>query len=265
MFDIENSLGFLLAKCHQKAFSICKARLEPYNITPPQFAALSFLWENAGINQIQLGELMEADKTTISGILDRLEKMELIERRPNPQDRRSSILFVTEKGKNLQEKLTSLAMAPSPLVESLTEEELEFLLRILKKIKTEGGQKPMNCAKCKDLIPEGEQYNHDGQVLCEDCYLDAIEPPRTCDVAAVHSAKKTRALAGQTGVEGLTDLQKDIYNFIKEQGKVTKSELLEKFQLSERELEKQFAVLRHCELLKGRKEGNIIYLIPFEA
>lgn len=123
----------------------------------------------------------------------------------------------------------------------------------------------MKCEKCRDPISEGEQYNHDGEVLCEDCYLDAIEPPRTCDVAAVHSAKKTRALAGQTGVEGLTELQKNIYNFIQQQGKATKLELAEKFQLSERELEKQFAVLRHCELLKGRKEGNMVYIIPFES
>lgn len=123
----------------------------------------------------------------------------------------------------------------------------------------------MQCAKCQDLIPEGDQYNHEGRILCEDCYFDAVEPLRTCDVAAVQSAKKTRALTGQTGVEGLTELQKNIYNFIQEQGKATMLELAEKFQLPEKELQKQFAVLRHCELLKGRKEDSTIYLIPFDA
>lgn len=135
MFEIENSLGFLLAKCHQKAFSIFRAKLEQYNITPPQFAALSFLWRNSGINQIQLGELMDADKTTISGILDRLEKLQLIERRANASDRRSSILFVTEKGKSLQKELTSIAMSESPITKSLTKEEIHFLISILKKIR----------------------------------------------------------------------------------------------------------------------------------
>lgn len=123
----------------------------------------------------------------------------------------------------------------------------------------------MKCARCQDPVPDGESYDFYGQTLCEDCYIGAIEPPRTCDVAAVHSAKKHRAMAGQTGTEGLTELQKDIYNYIKKQGKVTKPELAAKFKLPEWELDKQFAVLRHCELIKGRKEENKIYLVPFEA
>ncbi|KNZ69497.1 hypothetical protein Tfer_1940 [Thermincola ferriacetica] len=123
----------------------------------------------------------------------------------------------------------------------------------------------MKCSRCGDMIPEGESYDFYGQTLCEDCYIGAIEPPRSCDVAAVHSAKKSRAIAGQTGTEGLTELQKDIYNYVRRQGKVTKPELAKKFKLAEWELDKQFAVLRHCELLKGRKEGDKIYLVPFDA
>lgn len=123
----------------------------------------------------------------------------------------------------------------------------------------------MNCARCLEPIPEGESYDHYGQTLCEDCYIGAIEPPRTCDVAAVHSAKTHRAMTGQTGTDGLTELQKDIFNYVKNQGKATKAELAKKFKLPEWELDKQFAVLRHCELLKGRKEGNTIYLVPFDA
>lgn len=123
----------------------------------------------------------------------------------------------------------------------------------------------MNCARCGCVIPEGESYDYYGQALCEDCYIGAIEPPRPCDVAAVHSAKKIRALTGERGTEGLTELQKEIYNYIEERGKVTKAELAQKFNLPEWELEKQFAVLRHCELIKARKEGDKIYLVPFDA
>lgn len=123
----------------------------------------------------------------------------------------------------------------------------------------------MNCARCGCVIPEGESFDYYGQTLCEDCYIGAIEPPRPCDVAAVHSAKQIRTLTGQRGTEGLTELQKEIYNYIKERGKVTKAELAQKFNLPEWELEKQFAVLRHCELIKARKEGDKIYLVPFNA
>ncbi len=38
---------------------------------------------------------------------------------------------------------------------------------------------------------------------------------------------------------------------------------MKKFNLTEPEMKTQLAVLRHCELVKGRKEGNKIYLVPF--
>lgn len=123
----------------------------------------------------------------------------------------------------------------------------------------------MNCERCGDPLLEDESYNHHGKILCEDCYIGALQPPKPCDVAAVHSAKKHRELSGQTGTEGLTNLQKDIYNYIKQQGKLTKKELMAHFKLPEWELEKQFAILRHCELVKGKKEGDQIFFVLFDA
>jgi predicted HTH transcriptional regulator len=122
----------------------------------------------------------------------------------------------------------------------------------------------MECARCKQLIPEGEECNYNGKVLCEDCYIQAIEPLRTCDVAAVHSAKTHRAMYGQTGTDGLTELQKNIYEYVKKQGKATKPELISTFGLSALELDKQISILRHCELTKARKVENEIYIVLFD-
>lgn len=122
----------------------------------------------------------------------------------------------------------------------------------------------MICQRCKDEIPDGEQYEHMGQVLCEDCYIEAIEPPRTCDVAAVYSAKVSRRMAGQEGTDGLSDLQKDIYNFVKENGNVTHEQIMKRFMLPKWQLEKNFATLRHCELLRGFREGGQVYVTVWE-
>lgn len=122
----------------------------------------------------------------------------------------------------------------------------------------------MNCQRCKDEIPEGEQFEHMGQVLCEDCYIEAIEPPRTCDVTAVYSAKLSRKLAGQQGTDGLTELQKDIYEFIKKEGPVTHEQIMNKFQLAKWQLEKNFATLRHCELVRGFRENGRIFVTIWE-
>jgi DeoR/GlpR family transcriptional regulator of sugar metabolism len=62
---------------------------------------------------------------------------------------------------------------------------------------------------------------------------------------------------------GLTDLQKEIYALVKRKGKVTREEVIENLNVSEQELQTQLATLRHCELVKGRKQGDKIYLIPY--
>ena len=122
----------------------------------------------------------------------------------------------------------------------------------------------MECERCKQPIAEGEACNYCGKVLCEDCYIQAIEPLRTCDVAAVHSAKTHREMLGQTGTEGLMELQKNIYEYVKKHGKVTKPVLISTFNLSALELDKQISILRHCELIKARKIENEIYIVPFD-
>jgi DNA-binding MarR family transcriptional regulator len=136
LFNIENSVAFLLAKCHQKAFNIFKVKLEPYHLTPPQFATLAHLWDRDNINQVYLGELMGVDRTTISGIIDRLERGGLVERGADPGDRRSWMIFLTDKGKSLQKNLAPLAAEfNQSLTAGITEEEVEQLIIVLKKIR----------------------------------------------------------------------------------------------------------------------------------
>lgn len=123
----------------------------------------------------------------------------------------------------------------------------------------------MNCQRCTEQIPEGEQFEHLGQILCEDCYIGAIEPPRTCDVAAVYNAKLARKMAGHEGTEGLTDLQKDIYNYIKAEAPVTHEQIMKKFSLAKWELEKNFATLRHCELVRGFRDKGQVFVKVWEV
>jgi hypothetical protein len=69
---------------------------------------------------------------------------------------------------------------------------------------------------------------------------------------------------GFKNAEGLTDLQRAIYEFIKSNGRVTREALHKYFDLTESELMVHLATLRHCELVKGLKEDGQIYAIPFD-
>ena len=122
----------------------------------------------------------------------------------------------------------------------------------------------MRCSHCGIELADDEARIHHNETLCEDCYLDTVYSVKGCDPWAVYLATRSRQAAGQKGSEGLTDLQREIYEFIKERGKVTGEELLEHFGLPLNELQDQIAILRHCELVKGLKEGARVFLTLFE-
>jgi len=81
----------------------------------------------------------------------------------------------------------------------------------------------------------------------------------------VHSTLTIRKELGQTGTEGLTDLQKQIYNIVNEKETISREELIAELSLTLEEMERQFAVLRHCELLRAYKEGKTVYITKFSS
>ncbi len=122
----------------------------------------------------------------------------------------------------------------------------------------------MKCKRCGREISEKEQYEYLGETLCEDCYIDIRYPAKACDPWAVYSATRSREILGLKGAEGLTELQRAIYEFVRSNNKVTREELMKNFNLAEPELQRQLAILRHCGLVKGAKEDDQIYLVAFD-
>ena len=118
----------------------------------------------------------------------------------------------------------------------------------------------MQCERCGLLFKEDETYNFHGKILCEDCYFYITNPPKACDPMAVSSALSIRKQLGQSGISGLTKLQKAIYNTIEVRGKITREELAKIVNLKPEELDQQFAILRHCELVRALKEAGKVYL-----
>ena len=117
----------------------------------------------------------------------------------------------------------------------------------------------MKCGRCNAIINIGEETEHLGQILCEDCYMDVLSPVKACDPWAVHSAKTFEKKSG--GFTKLTPLQEEILRILKETGGVEPKDLPEK--LSEdielSELEREFAALRHMEKVRGEKRGDKVY------
>ncbi len=121
----------------------------------------------------------------------------------------------------------------------------------------------MKCECCGTALEQSQVNTYQGKTVCEDCCFELMNPPKTCDPTAVSSTLTVRKQLGQSGTEGLTDLQKQIFDTVSERGTISKDELLGKLNLSPEEFEKQFAVLRHCELLRSFKDGSTVYLAKF--
>lgn len=102
MDRIEDCISFMLGKAYQHIQQEAKRRLTPYGVTPVQYALLKVLWEKDGQSGAELCERLVLDSATVTGLLDRLEKNGLLERRPDPHDRRINRLHLTETGKSLQ-------------------------------------------------------------------------------------------------------------------------------------------------------------------
>jgi len=118
----------------------------------------------------------------------------------------------------------------------------------------------MKCDRCQTDIPPGQGFGHSGQNLCEDCYMDALSPVRACDPWAVYTAKSYERHAGHALT--LSPIQSEILDILKETGGLEPPALLKRFEgrLTARDLEREFAILRHMEKARGEKQGDRVVL-----
>lgn len=121
----------------------------------------------------------------------------------------------------------------------------------------------LRCENCGTEVPEEELLSLEGRSLCEDCYIGANHRIQACDPWAVRAAKVFEKTSGVSAVEALTDQQRAVYEFIKDRGRAKPEEVWAKFGLTPRELENIGAILRHCELIKGQKDGSEVYWTLF--
>jgi predicted HTH transcriptional regulator len=93
--------------------------------------------------------------------------------------------------------------------------------------------------------------------------MDILSPPKACDPWAVYTARSS--LQGQDKFAALTPLQRRIVGLIKEKGEATAEEIRQNLHLTEQEFKREFAVLRHMEVLRGTKKDTKILYTLFES
>jgi len=137
---LENFTAFLcfrLGLIARKLQKYYNQKFEEHGITVAQSFIIFSLLENDGAYVKSLAERLEIDSSAITGLLDRLEKERLAERRVDPEDRRAFRIFLTEKGKHLAETIGPIGREfNDKLKEGLNKGELQAFEKFLRKIET---------------------------------------------------------------------------------------------------------------------------------
>ncbi len=97
-YVVEDQVGFLLRRAHQRHAAIFLETMAPYDLTPTQFTALIKTVELGRVTQNLLGRLAAMDPATIQGVVRRLVDRNLVSRALDPMDRRMTVLVATEAG-----------------------------------------------------------------------------------------------------------------------------------------------------------------------
>ena len=133
---VEDCIFFQLAKTSQAATRFWGRQVARFNVTAVQAMVLNFLFDEDKVPSRRLGERARLDSATLTGILDRLEALELVKRKPHPEDRRAILVCLTPKGKKLAGELRkTMEHANREFLQTLTAKEGAAFKSLLNKVR----------------------------------------------------------------------------------------------------------------------------------
>ena len=128
-------IGPMMGKIHRAIRKELDYKFKRFGFTPPQFEVLVLLWADDGLLLSELGRKLSRDGPTITGVVDRMEKKQLVKRTRDERDRRAIKIVLTLKGVRLKGKLTTLRNEIiDKTIGNFTRNELEQLEYLLTKI-----------------------------------------------------------------------------------------------------------------------------------
>ncbi|NMA69612.1 MAG: winged helix-turn-helix transcriptional regulator [Desulfitobacterium sp.] len=106
-----------------------------FDVTIEQWRILLYLWKQDGQSQNSLALSTQKDEPSVSRILNNMEKHDLVVRKRHPSDRRTNLIYLTEKGRNLQDDLMAIgSLTNKEATEGISSEELKQCIETLNKV-----------------------------------------------------------------------------------------------------------------------------------
>ncbi len=134
-YVLDEQVGHLLRRAHQRHAAIFQEMIDDAQLTPLQFGAIMKLADVGETSQNQLGRLTAMDAATMQGVIKRLIARGLVERRPDPDDRRRLLLTLSANGVALAGQVVERGLEISAkTLEPLSASERETFLKLLARL-----------------------------------------------------------------------------------------------------------------------------------
>ena len=140
--DIQSLLFEFMFSYHQKFVSVFRQDIGGFKCTKNQKMALFCIKKNESIIATELGKFLDMRKGSLTTLIDSLEKMDFVQRKDDPKDRRKTLLTLTSRGedyykqmmdlfeKNFQERFQG---ASGKEVEEF-QKSMELIVKVIKKL-----------------------------------------------------------------------------------------------------------------------------------
>jgi len=138
MISPENFIGYLIKSSGRVFANQVNAKIKELGlpITVEQVGIIFRLSFFPGSTQKDIADFFFKDKTTITRIIGTMERNNILVRVPSEKDKRINLLYLTNKGKEVQGIVSKVAMeASSQATEGIDEKDLEIAKRVLKQIR----------------------------------------------------------------------------------------------------------------------------------
>lgn len=124
----------LIESLARKLRSLQQQTVSSVGLTPPQYVVLTALADRDRRPLKELAEVAHCAPATVTGIVDVLERKGLVARRPNPDDRRSLLVVLTERGRSIQASTPGLEEMLHGCCSGLRPEQAVQLSRLLTRL-----------------------------------------------------------------------------------------------------------------------------------
>ena len=124
-------------------------------LTSAQWRVLAYLARNEGSNQASVADHMDMEPITLSRHLDRMQAAGMLERQPDPNDRRAHRLFLTETGRSLMDGFRAVTSdVMDDFVEGVSEEEIAVTIDILARMRANLTGKTVEAPALSPSLPD---------------------------------------------------------------------------------------------------------------